>query len=156
MVDYFVASKTLLSLSLRLNVGQRIESKHMPVELLIESNNTEVKRSDNRTKLFKIEKFQWDEEKRSTFMEQIASPYVLNLIREATDLIDVDINESLLKFLEGLQKAGSCMKKTITTGKGKAQAWFDAECRVTRKDLRHHLRKYHKGNSDFERLQYNQ
>jgi len=36
-------------------------------------------------------------------MEQIASPYVLNLIREATDLIDVDINESLLKFLEGLQ-----------------------------------------------------
>ena len=56
---------------------------------------------------FKIEKFQWDEEKRSTFMEQIASPYVLNLIREATDLIDVDINESLLKFLEGLQKAGS-------------------------------------------------
>ena len=76
MVDYFVASKTLLSLSLRLNVGQRIESKHMPVELLTESNNTEVKRSDNRTKLFKIEKFQWDEEKRSTFMEQIASPYV--------------------------------------------------------------------------------
>ena len=37
-------------------------------------------------------------------MEQIASPYVLNFIREATDLIDVDINESLLKFLEGLQK----------------------------------------------------
>ena len=36
-------------------------------------------------------------------MEQIASPYVLNLIREATDLIDVDINESLLKFLKGLQ-----------------------------------------------------
>ena len=71
VVDYFVASKTLLSLSLRLNVGQRIESKHMPVELLIESNNTEVKRSDNRTKLFKIEKFQWDEEKCSTFMEQI-------------------------------------------------------------------------------------
>ena len=40
---------------------------------------------DNRTKLFKIEKFQWDEEKSSTFMEQIASPYVFNLIREATD-----------------------------------------------------------------------
>ena len=25
--------------------------------------------------------------------------------------------------------------------------------RVTRKDLRHHLRKYHKGNTDYERLQ---
>ena len=50
VVDYFVASKTLLSMSLCLNVGQRIESKHMPVELLIESNNTEVKRSDTRTK----------------------------------------------------------------------------------------------------------
>ena len=53
VVDYFVASKILLSLSLRLNAGQRIESKHIPVELLTESNNTEVKRSDNRTKLFK-------------------------------------------------------------------------------------------------------
>ena len=117
VVDYFVASKTLLSLSLRLTVGQRIESKHMPVELLIESKS-EVKRSDNRTKLFKTKRFQWDEEKRSTFMKQIASPYVLNFIREATDLIDVHINESLLKFL-GLQKAGSCIKKTITIGKGK-------------------------------------
>ena len=48
------------------------------------------------------------------------------------------------------------MKKTITTGKGKAHAWFDAEFRVTRKDLRHHLRKYHKGSTDYERLQYNQ
>ena len=121
LVDYFVASKTLLPLSLRLNVGQRRESKHMPVELLIQSNNTEMKRSNKRTKPFKIQKFQWDEEKCSTFMEQIASPYVspyvLNLIREATDLIDVDINESLLKFLEGLQKAGSCMKKTIVKEK---------------------------------------
>ena len=44
VVDYFVAAKTLLSLSLRLNTGQRIESKHMPVEPLTESNNTEVKR----------------------------------------------------------------------------------------------------------------
>ena len=70
VVDYFVASKTL-SLSLHLNVGQSIESKHMPVEILIESNNTEVKRLDNSTKLFKIEKFQWDEEKRSTFMEHL-------------------------------------------------------------------------------------
>ena len=37
------------------------------------------------------------------------------------------------------------MKKIITIGKRKAQAWFDAECRVTRKELRHHLRKHHKG-----------
>ena len=38
--------------------------------------------------------------KKSTFMEQIALPDVLNLIRESTDITDVDINESLLKFLE--------------------------------------------------------
>ena len=57
----------------------------MLVELLTESNNNEVKRSDNSEKLFKIEKFQWDEEKRSTFMEHIASPDVLNLIQKATD-----------------------------------------------------------------------
>ena len=48
------------------------------------------------------------------------------------------------------------MRKTITAGKGKAQAWFDAEYRESRKDLRHHLRKYHQGNTDYEKLQYNQ
>ena len=32
------------------------------------------------------------------------------------------------------------MRKTITAGKGKAQAWFDAEYRESRKDMRHHLR----------------
>ena len=48
------------------------------------------------------------------------------------------------------------MRKTITAGKGKAQAWFDAEYRESRKDMRHNLRKYHHGNTDYERLQYNQ
>jgi len=57
----------------------------MLVELLTEYKNNEVKRSDNSAKLFEIEKFQCDEEKRSTFMEQIASPDVFNLIQEATD-----------------------------------------------------------------------
>jgi len=150
VVDYFVAWRSLLSLSLRLNVGQRIESKHMPVECFIESNNTEVKRSDNRKRILKSEKVQWDEE------EQIALPDVLNFIREATDLTDVHINESLLKFLQVMQKDGPCMKMTITIGNGKAQAWFNAKCRVARKDLRHHSRKYHQGNTDYESLQYNQ
>ena len=137
-------------MSLRLNVGQRIESKHMPVECFIESNNSEVKRSDNRKRILKSEKVHWDEE------EQIALPDVLNFIREATDLTDLHINESLLNFLQVMQKDGPCMKMTITIGNGKAQAWFNAKCRVARKDLRHHSRKYHQGNTDYESLQYNQ
>ena len=58
----------------------------MLVELLTESKNNEVKRSDNSAKLFKIKMFQCDEEKRSTFMEQVTSPDVLNLVQEATDI----------------------------------------------------------------------
>ena len=91
-------------------------------------------------------------------MDQLASPDVLNLINETTNLINDDINESLLKFLEGVRKAGSGMKnkRNITVGKRTTQAWFDAECRVIRIDLPHHLRKYHKCNTDYQRLQYNQ
>ena len=101
-------------MSLRLNVGQRIESKHMPVECFIESNNSEVKRSDNRKRILKSEKVHWDEE------EQIALPDVLNFIREATDLTDLHINESLLNFLQVMQKDGPCMKMTITIGNGES------------------------------------
>ena len=91
-------------------------------------------------------------------MDQLASPDVLNLIYETTNLINININESLLKFLAGMRKAGSGMKnkRNITVGKRTTQAWFDAECRVIRIDLPHHLRKYHKCNTDYQRLQYNQ
>ena len=41
--------------------------------------------------------------------------------REATELIDSDINKSLLKFNEGLLTAGQCMKKSIIIGKEKKQ-----------------------------------
>ena len=47
-------------------------------------------------------------------MDQLASPDVLNLIHEARNLTEADINESLLKFLEATQKAGCCMKQATT------------------------------------------
>lgn len=57
-----------------MNGGQIIESKHMPVELLVESNDTILIRSDVSTKIFKIVKFRSDKEKCATFMDHPASP----------------------------------------------------------------------------------
>ena len=49
----------------------------------------------------------------------LSSVEVRHCFDEATVLIDVDINTSLLKFNEGLLKAGRCVEKTITVGKEK-------------------------------------
>ena len=70
-----------------------------------------------------------------TVLTWLSSKEVKDCIDEATDLIDIDVNNSLLKFKEGLLRAGQCMRKLIIFGKEKKQLWFDLECRETRQIL---------------------
>ena len=41
---------------------------------------------------------------------------------QATELINVNIDAALEKFNDGINRAGECMKKTITLGKIKKQS----------------------------------
>ena len=98
----------------------------------------------------------WNQENNLEFVSRISSDEVKDCFREAAELIDSDINKSLLKFNEGLLTAGLCMKKSIIIGKEKKQVWFDLECRESRQVLKQQLRKYHKSNVDTDRLSYTQ
>ena len=136
-----------------LKVAQKIESKHMPVELTIECHSNRAVLERKRTKTFKFEKYVWNQENNQEFLSRLSSDEVKDCFREATELIDSDINKSLLKFNEGLLTAG---QKSIIIGKEKKQIWFDLECRESRQVLRQQLRKYHKSNVDTDRLSYTQ
>ncbi len=157
VIDYFIVSRCLLPfLTMSLKVAQKIESKHMPVELTVETQSDRAVYERKRTKTFKFEKYVWNQENNLEFLSRLSSDEVKDCFREATELIDSDINKSLLKFNEGLLTAGQCMKKSIIIGKEKKQIWFDLECRESRQVLRQQLRKYHKNNVDTDRLSYTQ
>ena len=87
-------------------------------------------------------------------MSRLSSGEIKDCFREATELIDSNINKPRLKFNEGLPTAVQCMKKSTVIGKEKKQIWFDLECRESRQVLRQQLRKYHKSNVDTDRLSY--
>ena len=126
VIDYFIVSRCLLlSLTMSLKVAQKIESKHMPVELTVESQSDRDVLERKRTKTFKFEKYVWNQENNQLFLSRLSSDEVKDCFREATELIDSDINKSLLKFNEGLLTAGQCMKKSLIIGKENKQIWFD-------------------------------
>ena len=157
VMNYFIVSRCLLlSLTMPLKVAQKIESKHTPVELTVESQSDRAVLERKRPKTFKFEKYVWNQENNLEFFSRISSDEVKDCFREATKLTDRDINKSLLKFNEGLLTAGLCMKKSIIIGKEKKQIWFDLECRESRQLLRQQLRKYQKSNVDTDRVSYTQ
>ena len=154
VVDYFIVSKKLLELSPCMSVGQRVDSKHMPIELVL-SAQISTCGCQGAPKKFKIEKFVWDNDKSTEFMGNITSVNTEQLISDATDLIDQDIDMSLSKLTEAILAAGSCMKKVITVGKERGQVWFDWECKQSKKTLRHHLRRFCKNGAIENRDLYN-
>ena len=62
-MNYFIVSRCLLlSLIMPLKVAQKIESKHTPVELIVESQSDRAVLERKRPKTFKFEKYVWNQE----------------------------------------------------------------------------------------------
>ena len=154
VIDYFVVSNRISLSSLSLKVAEKIESKHMPLELLIKVQNSDVGFQRNLPKTYKIAKYIWCTEKEQDFSSNLLSGEVKTCFSEAEELIDIDINLSLKKFNEGIQIAGQCMKKEIVIGKEKQNKWFDKECYESRQEVRKQLRKFHKSNAATDKDAY--
>jgi hypothetical protein len=144
VIDYFIMSKCMIHLVPRMFVKPMIESKHMPVEMKV--NTCKQINTVSTPSYTKLRKYLWDKDKTDEFTSQFTTDYseVLATIETATDLINVNVNDALVKFNDSLRKAGSCMQKTITVGKEKQNVWFDSECYQKRRILRKLLRKYQK------------
>ena len=113
VIDYFIVPRQLLHMSISLHVAERIESKHIPVELFIGIKNERSKQSKNPPKTFKVEKYIWCDNKRDkAFIACIRSDQNKTCFSEAEELIEANVSSSILKFNEGLLTAVECMKKT--------------------------------------------
>ena len=66
---------------------------------------------------FKDQKFIWDHTYAQTYYEILLSEEVTLIFEQVTELININIDAALDKFNDGINRAGECMKKTITLGK---------------------------------------
>ena len=120
MIDYFVVSRSLVQFCIHLNVMPRIESKHMPVEMKMRISKT-LMTDYRKNSTFKVKKIVWDHTYAQTYYEMLLSEVTL-IFEQATELININIDAALEKFNDGINRAGECMKKTITLGKIKKQS----------------------------------
>jgi hypothetical protein len=142
--DYFVMSCELFSFlceSCELNISERIESDHMPVQFCFNSLD------DCQENVVKeniiLEKFVWNEDCTDVYSNNICSTEFQERMALAVNLIDVDINEALQTFNMCIKDAAECMKKQIRcTKKYKSQDWFDIECKISRRQVRNLLGKF--------------
>jgi hypothetical protein len=159
VIDYFLISRSLVNRALNLRVVPRIDSKHLPVEMIFNTMKTHGATPVNPV-IVNIQKYVWDQDKVETYHKLLMSTEVSSIFDQASVLIEIDTEAALEKFYEGLFLAGQCMNRTFKVGKVKSNPWFDVECRDKRSDLRQALRKYttlrsgNKQEADLLRIKY--
>ena len=139
--DYFIVSADLfgvLESICKLNVRDRFESDHMPLELFIHNLDTTSENNAVRTgREEKINKIVWNEDLSQTFSDAMQSADAIKMMDLALTLIDSDIDEALHVFNSCILLSAQCMKKTINTcNDRKTNDWYDQECRTARTNLR--------------------
>ena len=104
--------------------------------------------------LILFSKYSWESEKSASFRDVMYSDQVKCILDEAVSLIDVDVNLALGKFNECFKISGECMLKNVYFGTERRRAWFDLECKQSRRLLRQLLRKVNRFNVQEDRLIY--
>ena len=134
IIDYFISSRCLIPLCNELKIASRVECKHMPVELKL-SLSHQISKPLIQKKI-KFNKYIWDPDKEDEFLCGLNSNDVTLIFKEAIDLIDVNVEQALYRFNEGIHMAGQCMEKVIIIDNSRRNPWFDTECFVKRREVR--------------------
>ena len=153
IIDYFIVSSCIFPLASRLHVVAKVDSKHMPVELILHLN-TQNDEHDGKGKPLKskITKYVWNQDRLHEYVSAFFSEDVSLVLKQAFDLIDSDIDMALAKLYEVILKAGCCMQKTITVSDERHNKWFDHECWERRREVRQLLRQY-RNESDVQKAE---
>ena len=158
VIDYFVLSCELAAVvwdDCILRVLDRIESCHMPVVFSAKFPNLCKSDSKSVPGTCYIEKYSWDQSKADKYKECLLSISFQQLLQDAINLIDNDINSALNKLNEVIKLAAIGMKKRVWVNKGsRQQGWFDKECRTFRKKVRKSLRSFKSTLSGNDRFNY--
>jgi hypothetical protein len=158
VVDYFLMSRDLFAIvcdTTFLNVLDCIETKHMPVKLLIRFPGGVFGGPRTENENVYIEKYVWDIDFVDMFQNGINSQGTYDRLQHVMNLIDIDVNLALNTFNVIIKDIAACMKKRVRAdGKKKCQDWFDVECRGHRREVRKRLKVFRRTLSADDRNAY--
>jgi len=145
VIDYVIGNELTRERIRRMEVGDRIDSNHLPLEVWIEGER--VSSGGKRKEGGKVWRGIWDREGREEFRGRMEE----ELKR------DVKEGEEWER-LEGLVREALKEIETERQGEGRKKlGWWDEECRERKKEVRKELRKWRgdggKGEEEETRLQ---
>ena len=162
VVDYAIAELNGEKKKIDMEVGDRVESDHLPLQVSIfketkvEGDRLEIGEGENRRTTTRINKYKWKEEKKEDFLKRLegreAEFYRIGW-QEAIESKDVDKGFFILKLM--LETVGKDMEIRDSTGtkkglKGK-KGWFDEDCLEEKKKTKALLRGMRKEKEKAER-----
>ena len=142
VIDHFICTPDLIDLVRAMTIDSRIESDHMPITLTLGSNQSTPKQS----KPMKLIRTKWDTSKTQEFQNFFKQFEVQAKIANLSELVDIDIDQSIEEFVSLLKTAGKDMERTITIYRDRLRnkPWFDVECREKKKEVSRALNKMRK------------
>ena len=161
--DYFILSKELFSNRCNLQVSDRIDSWHLPVEFVwrncLECRDGLISNESRENCIV------WSEDSLVDYLQKLESHDFSCCIQEASQALLTNINTSIDIFIKGLHNAAASMIKTVGNKKERKTEWFDKECAQKKRTVKRYLRLFQrskKQNLDYrnkyvdERKQYKQ
>ena len=98
VTDFCITSADLVQSVKRLCVQNRVESPHMPVEVLIASSF----RAEEIKDIVSVQKYVWQNDKAEAFLQHIKSDGLVTRFKEVCDLIDTDIDAALKIIMDSI------------------------------------------------------
>ena len=147
LVDHFIASVNILDYITNYMTVNRIESNHLPIVLTMQKGEGIESDLDEENKEFMV-KMKWQESKEKESQNILNKKATQKLLQTAEEQIEIDIDESISHFNEAMDQVNKPMKQTIKTNKRKMRknAWFDKECKASKKRATTQLTKLTKTN----------
>ena len=138
VIDYFLVETAVFNYILDFEVGERLESIHMPLGLklclCLRTQHSENLLHSNLSVTHPYVKYKYTEEHKSQYIREVSekllteSEIIFNLINHS------EVNEALEKLMNCITLAAHCMKQAHVNRKIRynKQPWFDKSCKELR------------------------
>ena len=138
LIDYFISSPGLFQYFSHFRVGNRIESKHMPLNLnFTVSGETKYNAVHSETTY----RYRWNNEYAGDFMDKItlSSSKFDHLI----NVLETDIDLAIESFVNCILDAAECMKMKVDNI-SKSFTFYGPECHRAKREAKRSLRMFRK------------
>ena len=155
-IDHFICSTELLEKVEDYNTGNRIESQHMPIEMVLKGENEEGVEGIGGEEEREVTNNRWKEIKREECNNILNKTSTLRGLEEAQEALEIGIDEGLDKFDKVMKEVNKPMNSTFRTKKESItnKKWFDRECEQKKKETRKALLGMNKINVKRKRQEY--